>query len=57
MSLKLYNKKLEDKIASQIKFGYSGTDKGAVIAETDLQFTIISLRLVNNRKKISKSYF
>ena len=36
-----YNKKLEDKTSSQIKFGR--TEEGAVFTETDLQFTIISL--------------
>ena len=36
-----YNKKLEDKTSSQIKFGR--TEEGAVFTETDLLFTIISL--------------
>ena len=43
LSLKSYNQKLEDKTAGQIQFGCNRKEGGAVITETDLQFTIISL--------------
>ena len=57
MSLKSLNQKLEDKTDSQNKFGHIKMNEGAVMTETDLQFTIISLRFVNVKKNFRKFIF
>ena len=56
MSLKSYNQKIEYKTANQIQFGCSRKEEDAVINETDLQFTMINLWLVNIQKNSKTSF-